>query len=263
MAEKLNPFYKLLQTEVLINITSEFKETFDSVNIALGYACQLALKQPHQGKQLNLMTDASFRSAGFASWLRTIPIRKNSQSGKRTPPWLLVQKYSPQRNSKCLYTQRNFWQSVWHFLSLHTFYGKQQSQQLFWQTTNSSQDPFKQRQFRQHCGMHVIMCCNSISKEHTLLAQSTTPPILFPDWSSKARRRCVSKSGKISKQHLSRWPPLLRMSLMKNNFSSHNRTITTSQKNKPLNGRNNRNKMRSNGLQTRNCPLWKQVWKKL
>ena len=67
MAEKLNPFYKLLQTEVLINITSEFKETFDSVNIALGYACQLALKQPHQGKQLNLMTDASFRSAGFAS----------------------------------------------------------------------------------------------------------------------------------------------------------------------------------------------------
>ena len=60
MAEKLNPFYKLLKTEVPINITSELKETFDSVNKALSNACELALKQPIPGKQLVLMTDASF-----------------------------------------------------------------------------------------------------------------------------------------------------------------------------------------------------------
>ena len=35
MAEKLNPFYKLLKTEVPINITSELKETFDSVKKTL------------------------------------------------------------------------------------------------------------------------------------------------------------------------------------------------------------------------------------
>ena len=46
MAEKLDPFYKLLKAEVPINITSELKETFDSVNKALTDACQLALKQP-------------------------------------------------------------------------------------------------------------------------------------------------------------------------------------------------------------------------
>ena len=46
MAEELNPFYKLLKTEVPINITSELKETFDSVNKALSDACELALKQP-------------------------------------------------------------------------------------------------------------------------------------------------------------------------------------------------------------------------
>ena len=62
MAEKLNPFYKLLKAEVPINITSELKETFDSVNKALSDACQLALKQPIPGKQLVIMTDASFRS---------------------------------------------------------------------------------------------------------------------------------------------------------------------------------------------------------
>ena len=49
MTEKLNPFYKLLKAEVPINITSELKETFDSVNKALSHACQLALKQPIPG----------------------------------------------------------------------------------------------------------------------------------------------------------------------------------------------------------------------
>ena len=48
MAEKPNPFYKLLKTEVPINITSELKETFDSVNKALNDACQLPLKQPFE-----------------------------------------------------------------------------------------------------------------------------------------------------------------------------------------------------------------------
>ena len=51
MAEKLNPFYKLLKAEVPINITSELKETFDSVNKTLSDACQLALKQPIPGKK--------------------------------------------------------------------------------------------------------------------------------------------------------------------------------------------------------------------
>ena len=49
MTEKLNPFYKLLKTEVPINITSELKETFDSVNKVLGDPCELALKQPIPG----------------------------------------------------------------------------------------------------------------------------------------------------------------------------------------------------------------------
>ena len=83
MAEKLNPFYKLLKTEVPINITSELKETFDSVNKALSDACELALKQPFPGKQLVLMTDASFRSAGYALMIEDNPDQK-IQSKRRT-----------------------------------------------------------------------------------------------------------------------------------------------------------------------------------
>ena len=66
MAEKLNPICKLLETELPINITSDLKVTFDSVNKALTDACELALKQPIPGKQLVLKTDASLRSAGYA-----------------------------------------------------------------------------------------------------------------------------------------------------------------------------------------------------
>ena len=83
MAEKLNPFYKLLETEVPINITSELKETFDSVNKALSDACDLALKQPLPGKQLVLMTDASFGSAGYALMIEGNPNQK-IQSKRKT-----------------------------------------------------------------------------------------------------------------------------------------------------------------------------------
>ena len=86
MAEKLNPFYKLLKAEVPINITSEFKESFDSVNTALSDACQLALKQPILGKQVVLMTDASFRSARYALMIEDNPNQKIQSKRKTYAP---------------------------------------------------------------------------------------------------------------------------------------------------------------------------------
>ena len=78
MAEKLNPFYKLLKTEVPINFTSDLKEIFDSVNKVLSDACELALKQPIPGKQLVAMTDASFRIAGYALMIEDNPDQKKT-----------------------------------------------------------------------------------------------------------------------------------------------------------------------------------------
>ena len=86
MAEKLNPFYKLLKTEVPINITSELKETFDSVNKALSDACDLALKQPIPGKQLVLMTDASFKRAGYVLMIEDNPDQKLQSKRKTYAP---------------------------------------------------------------------------------------------------------------------------------------------------------------------------------
>ena len=86
MVEKLNPFYKILKAEVPINITSELNETFDSVNKALSDACQLAVKQPIPGKQLVLMTDASFRSAGYALMIEDNPDQKIQSKRKAYAP---------------------------------------------------------------------------------------------------------------------------------------------------------------------------------
>ena len=108
MAEKLNPFYKLLKTEVPINITSELKETFDSVNKALSDACELALKQHIPGKQLVLMTDASFRCAGYALMIEDNPDRKIQSKRKTYAPVAFGSKIFRPRNSRCRFTQKNF-----------------------------------------------------------------------------------------------------------------------------------------------------------
>ena len=85
-AEKLNPFYKLLKAEVPINITLEFKETFDSVNKALNDASQHAMKQPIPGKQLVLMKYANFRSAGYALMIEDNPEQKIQSKRKTYAP---------------------------------------------------------------------------------------------------------------------------------------------------------------------------------
>ena len=106
MAEKLNPFHKLLKTEVPINITSDMKETFDSVNTALSNACELALKQPIPGKQLVLMTDASFRSAGYALMIEDNPDQKIQSKRKTYAPVAFGSKiFSPAQLKMSIYSK--------------------------------------------------------------------------------------------------------------------------------------------------------------
>ena len=107
MAEKLNPFYKLLKTEVPINITSDLIETFDSVNKELGDACKLALKQPIPGKQLVLMTDASFRSAGYALMIGVNPDQKIQSKRKTYAPVAFGSKvFSPAQLKMSIYSKK-------------------------------------------------------------------------------------------------------------------------------------------------------------
>ena len=107
MAEKLHPFYKLLKTEVPINITSQLKKTFDSVNTALSDSCELSLKQPIPGKQLVLMTDASFRSAGYALMIEDNPDQKILSKRKTYAPVAFGSKiFSPAQLKTPIYSKQ-------------------------------------------------------------------------------------------------------------------------------------------------------------
>ena len=106
MAEKLEQFYKLLKTEVPINITSELKETFESVNKTLSAACELALTQPIPGKQLVLMTDASFRSAGYALIIEDNTDQKIQSKRKTYAPVAFGSKiFSPAQLKMSIYSK--------------------------------------------------------------------------------------------------------------------------------------------------------------
>ena len=90
-----------------INITSELKEIFDSVNKALSDACELALKQPIPGKQLVLMTDASFRRAGYARMIEDNPNQKIQSKRKTYAPVAFSSKnFSPAQLKMSIYSKK-------------------------------------------------------------------------------------------------------------------------------------------------------------
>ena len=126
MAEKLNPFYKLLKTEVPINITSDLKETFDSVNKSLSDACEVALKQPIPGKQLVLMTDASFRSAGYALMIEDNPDQK-IQSKRKT--------YAPVAFGSKIFSPAQLKMSIYSKEVLATYMAFLEFAHILWETT--------------------------------------------------------------------------------------------------------------------------------
>ena len=150
------------------------EETFESVKKSILDACKLALKQPIPGKQLVLMTDAIFQSAGFAFIIEDNPDQKIHSKRKTYTTLASGTKFSPPRNTRCPSTQKKIWRLPWHFLSLRTFSKKHQSQHLIWQIskiTNLSHVSSKRKQIHQYRWMHLAMKCNSTSIETNILSR--------------------------------------------------------------------------------------------
>ena len=80
----------------------EFKE----INEALDRCCQLALRQPLPGKQLVLMTDASFQAAGYAVLIEDDPNQKYTSTRKTYAPIAYGSKtYSPSQIKMSIYAK--------------------------------------------------------------------------------------------------------------------------------------------------------------
>ena len=202
MAEKLNLFYKLLKTEVPINITSELKEIFDSVKKTLIDAFELALKQSIPGRHFVLRTDASFRSDGYALMIEDNPDQKVQSKRKTYAPVAFgLKSFSPAQLKVFIYSQDflaiymaflGFAHVLWEATKPTIVLTDNKSVTRFFQTKAIPPPPWNACDYVLKFNFKIV----------TLLAQSTPQLIFFPDWNSKSRRRYVSKSGKISKEHL-------------------------------------------------------------
>ena len=79
---------------------------FREINEALDRCCQLALRQPLPGKQLVLMTDASFQAAGYAVLIEDDPNQKYTSTRKTYAPIVYGSKtYSPSQTKMSIYAK--------------------------------------------------------------------------------------------------------------------------------------------------------------
>ena len=106
MVKKPNPFYKLPKTDVPINLTSGMKETIDSVNKAVSDACELAKQQLTPAKQFFLMSNARFRSAGYALMIEDNPDQRIQSKRKTYAPVAFGSKiFSPAQLKISIYSK--------------------------------------------------------------------------------------------------------------------------------------------------------------
>ena len=109
LAERLTPFFQLLKTtdiKTKIPITPDIMKEFREINEAQDRCCQLALRQPLPGKQLVLMTDASFQAAGYAVLIEDDPNQKYTSTRKTYAPIAYGSKtYSPSQIKMSIYAK--------------------------------------------------------------------------------------------------------------------------------------------------------------
>ena len=109
LAEGLTPFFQLLKTtdtKTKIPITPDIMKEFREINETLDRCCQLALRHPLPGKQLVLMTDASFQAAGYAVLREDDPNQKYTSTRKAYAPIAYGSKtYSPSQLKMSIYAK--------------------------------------------------------------------------------------------------------------------------------------------------------------
>ena len=111
MAERLTPFFQLLKrtdAKAKVLISPDIMKKFREINETLDPCCQLALPQPLPGKQLVLMTDASFQAPGYAVLLEDDPHQKYTSSRKTYAPIAYgLKTYSPSQVKTSIYAKEN------------------------------------------------------------------------------------------------------------------------------------------------------------
>ena len=125
------------------------------------------------------MKDASFRSAGYALMIQENPDQKIQSKRKTYAPMAFGLKIFSSSQIKKLIYSKTFGNQHGISRVCTYFLRSNEAKNCFDRQHVSYTFLSKQTHFHQHSGMHVIMCCNSILKKHTLLTQSTPWLIFF------------------------------------------------------------------------------------
>ena len=171
MAERLTSYFQLLKTtdtKAKIPITpTNIMNGLTERNKGLNRCCQLVLRQPLPGKQLVLMTDASFQAAGYALLIEGDPSQKYTSIRKTYAPIAYVSKtYTPSQLKIYIYA-KEFLAIYLAFTEFGHFFGMRLNQWLSWQTGNQSPYSSKQKWFLHPFGKPVILYCSfSFTIEH-------------------------------------------------------------------------------------------------
>ena len=247
ITEKLNPFYKLLKAEFPINITSELKETFDSVNKALSDARQLALKQPIPGKQLVLLTDASSRSAGYALMIENNPDQK-IQSKRKTyaPVGFGSELFSPAQLKMSIYSKE--------FLAIYMAF--LEFAHILWETSKLTivlTDNKSVNRFFQTKAIPPSLwnACDYVLQFNFKIAHIAGSVNTAADFLSRLELKVTEKIHLKIQEDVQTTPIEVSTSssdvALKNHSSSRNQIVRMKLKNKSYKGKNNLKKMQQNG----------------
>ena len=125
LAEGLNPFFQLLKTtdaKAKLPITPDILKEIREIKEAIDRCCQLALRQPLPGKQLVLMTDASFQAASYAVLVEHDLNQKYTSTRKTYAPVAYGSTtYAPSQLKISIYAKKTFsplpgLQRIWTFI---------------------------------------------------------------------------------------------------------------------------------------------------
>ena len=106
LSEKIAPFHELIKSDKPVKIDQDLISNFEDINKSLDNACGLWLKQPLPNRQYVLMTDASFKNAGYALMTEEDPEQKITSTKKTYAPVAFGSKtFSPSQLKMSIYAK--------------------------------------------------------------------------------------------------------------------------------------------------------------
>ena len=186
------------------------------------------------------MTDACLRSTGYALMIENNPDQKIQWNRKNYAPEAFESKnFCPAQRKKAVYTKEILAIYI-AFFEFARFLWETTKPKFSRQVANQSHISSKWKQFYNRGGTYLTMCCRILQGSTYCQLSQYSRWVSFQTRNQRYGWDPSHNPGRLTENtNRCRWQRLPQMLLMKNSSSSPNKTIKMSQKNRPLEKRNN------------------------